>query len=167
MTFSTFNSDALSFSETFAGSIGASKSKSSWFGLVQSSRSWTVDAALDLGAQLGTQGALGVAFCNVTTHMIKLQPWFNLQPDPDFAQGVKILLSPNPKYEENVGNWLEFFQSWGMAQPMNIIFGGVAGAAWASEQASGALQGLLAEREVVLACLGRVVATRSGTTVFC
>ncbi len=153
ISFSTFASNALNFSNSFSQNIA--ESSSSWFGFVQSSQSWTVAQALDF--EFNSQNALGVAFCRVTTHQIQLEPIFLLTPDPDFVTGIKTLLSPNPQYEDNIDNWVEFFSSWGMAQPMNTIFGGLAGgiwglqmgqfvahgAHWASGQASASLAGFV------------------------
>ena len=136
-TTSFFHSNVLNFSLLYSSSTSFSESASSSFlGLFSSSSSKTVKKAIEyqlLASEENRQyKSVGASFCTVSTYTFDTLPPILNKPHPDFIASVNALLSPNPNYEDNIQNWLEFFEYYGFGQPVRGSLGGVVGSIWQS-----------------------------------
>jgi hypothetical protein len=120
-TLSTYS--AMNFTQMYAETF--SETTSAWNGLFTASTSWAFLQALSF--QGSTQRSFNVAWATATTLSIELIPAWLAEPAGLFQQAVRLKLSPNPNYEDNIPDWQQFFQSWGIAVPVRALFGGVAG----------------------------------------
>ena len=133
---SFFHSNALDFSMAYSNTTSFTKTTtSSFLGLFSSSSSQTVGDAIKFQAVASQKSqqyaAIGTSFCTVSTYAFaSTLPSMLNKPHPDFVETVKTLLSPNPNYEDNIQNWLEFFEYYGFGQPISGSLGGVVGAIW-------------------------------------
>lgn len=165
--YSSFSSSSFNFSLGFLASFALNADLSLPFIPLSVGGALSFSAQLAVGFQTNSESAVGISYCNVSSHAISMAPAPVVSPDPDFAAGVKAFLSPNPRYEQNPQAWLSFFSNWGTVVPLGAEFGGVAGSLYSMNLEAFRTQfnGSIAAAANASAALASFVVAAGGATV--